>query len=1066
MSFVHLHVHSEASFGDGVATAAQLAEAAHRRGAPAMAITDHNGLYGALRFYQSCAAAGVKPILGAEVVTEDGFHIVLLAETLGGYTNLCHLISEMHAARGRPNLHTSNQALEEHSEGLIALSGCPRGEIPSRLLAGDLGKAEEAAERCVEVFGEDNFFVELVRDGSAVSRSLAGELVSLAKRMGIGTVATNNVHFVRRQDAELRDLLLTMEESRRRPRAGRSDELYVKSAREMRDLFTDVPEAVAATFRIAERCSVDLDFRAPHLPRPAVRGNVMEQLEQRALHGLGRCFPGASPRVKQRLARELRMIERLGLADYFTILALVARRAEEIGILVDGSGPINGSLLSYLLGITHVDPQRHNLGFEGFTDPTHPAAIPTTELLVEAGRRSELLDYAHSRFDAGHAAVISGLEARPTAEIVRASGRAAEIPYRQVETIAQQLADVPAAKLAHAVSCLEGFSEDTVRKPHFRRFFDLARRLGSIPEGISPDTEKLVIADDLTDFCPTEPANGRTMTQYAEEDLSTIGFATISFTGSPELSVIKEALARANERPRCFLTIGEIASQDETFEMLKEGRTIGVSGLDDPLSREMLGRLAPSAPFELLAADVLFDPRPIEGRLTARYLARRSGRAPITYPHPRLEPMLRETYGVILYDEQLLLIASQVGNMSPQDAAALCGALAGDRRDERVDLTTRFLQGAESMRATAAEARAILGEMAAAAPFTASKAQAASRCHLHYTQAYLKTNFPAEYFVSLISAARPWKEVAGAKPEVGFYPLWVDVDEAKRCGIEFKAPHVNRSLGGDLLDGSSLQLGLGHIRGLLPRTVATIVAERERGGEYESVQGFVARTRATKPTCEKLIKVGALDGLAGVLEWRAEREFGREAELESERESGREDFATSERLEAERVFLGLYVSGHPIELLRRRLSELDVTRIADLAAEHAETKAGVGAGVGAGASADTGAQAAAGAGEQGGAGARIRVRLAGLHAGRQDPPRAVGRPRVHYHTIEDETGIIDIVTTTRTEREMLDSLATDRAVFVEGRVSRRAPNAVRVIADRVKALSDVVKGASETRRAA
>jgi len=834
--FIHLHVHSNFSMLDGACPIDGLVEQAGRLGMAALAITDHDGLYGAIRFYQQAKKAGLKPVIGAEITVEgctvgswDGpYHLVLLAKDRTGYSNLCRLITHAHLSQPRGSPRASISALEECCPPvgeLIALSGCKRGEIAAHILDRP-AQSDQAANRLAEIFGRENFFIELPAD----EPDLIAPLARLAQRLRIGTVATNNVHYISPDKAHIHDVLACIgalstiqelnpkppplrAEALRRAKARHSDgEAYFKSAREMQAQFTAYPEAIANAIEIAERCNLNLglgEIHFPHFPLPP--GQIADGcLEKLCRKGAREKYGRLSAKVLRRLRHELAIIRRLGFSEYFLVVWDIVRWARSKGIRCSGRGSAGDSLVSYLLGLTGVDPIEADLLFERFLNPERKG-MPDVDLDFDSRRREEVIDYVYQRFGKQSVAAVATINTFNARSAIREAGRALGFPAAMVDAVSKAFPHIGADRIREAVSSLPELRGLGLENERLAHLFDVCQEIAGFPRHLSVHLGGMVIAPGpspaearrlageggtLTDYLPAEmAAKGVTVAQFDKDDIEALGLVKMDLLGLRNLSAVQETVELLRERgpspSEVLRPAGGInldpdrlpLDDPETYSLLRSAQTVGVFQLESPGMRGLLRALQPTCFEDIIANISLFRPGPMQADMVGPFLARRHGKEPVSYPHPAAERALKSTYGVILYQEQVLEVASAVAGFTLGQSDALRRAMTHDRSPEEMDkLKEAFLTGAARKGVDRETADDVFRRLSAFAAYGFCKAHAACFAHIAYQTAYLKAHYPAE-FLAVILSNQP----------MGFYPPEVIVQEAKHRGIPVLPVDVNRS---------------------------------------------------------------------------------------------------------------------------------------------------------------------------------------------------------------------------------------------------------------------------------
>ncbi|MBC7106389.1 MAG: DNA polymerase III subunit alpha, partial [Firmicutes bacterium] len=754
--FVHLHVHTEYSLLDGAARIDRAVRAAADMGMPALAMTDHGVMFGAVAFHKACREAGIRPILGCEVyvaprtrfdrtpkVDDRSFHLVLLAEDEDGYRNLCTLVSRGFTEGFYYKPRVDKELLARHARGLIALSGCLAGEVPAHLLAGRREEARAAAGTYREIFGPRGFFLELQDHGLPEQQALNRELVGLARDLDLPLVATNDVHYLRREDAGVHDVLLCIQTGRRLYEADRlrfpTDEFYLKSPREMARRFREVPSALASTVEIAERCRVDLAFGRLHFPAYPVPAGWTDQafLEHLCEEGLPQRYPRPGSEVRERLDHELRTIREMGFASYFLIVWDLVRFARQRGIAVGpGRGSAAGSIVAYVLGITDIDPLAHGLLFERFLNPAR-VSMPDIDIDFCFDRRDEVIRYVFERYGQDRVAQIITFGTMAARAAVRDVGRVFDLPYKDVDQLAKLVPFEPGMTLERALGGTPELRELCLARPDLARVVEVATALEGVPRHASTHAAGLVIAPSaLTDYLPLyKTSDGYITTQFDKDAIEELGLLKIDLLGLRTLTVIEETkrlvAAQRGEEPR-------IAPDDrKTFRLLGEGETGGVFQLESAGMRGLLRDLRPDRFEDLVALVALYRPGPLQSGMAEDFVRRKNGQKPVTFLHPKLEPILRETYGVILYQEQVMSIASEIAGFSLAEADLLRRAMGKKKPEILAAMRERFVEGARANGVDPGTAAQIFDLMEHFGGYGFNKSHSAAYALVAYQTAYL-----------------------------------------------------------------------------------------------------------------------------------------------------------------------------------------------------------------------------------------------------------------------------------------------------------------------------------------
>jgi DNA polymerase-3 subunit alpha len=940
---------------DGLARIGPLMERAQELGQEAIGLTDHGALYGVVPFYKEARVRGVKPIIGVEAYVAPGsrlsrepgdkqpFHMTLLAHDQAGYRNLLALATKanLEGYYYRPRM--DKELLQQHHEGIIAFSGCHSGEVPRLLAADRWDEALEAARWYKELFGD--FYIEVQEHNIPEADKLNKKLVRLARELGYPLVATNDVHFVRREDAPIHDILLcigtntSILDERRMRLAGDPDSYYLKSEEEMRQLFPELPEAIDNTWRVAEMCDLELEFGRPHLPEADVPSGLSadDYLAQLCQEGLAWLYPHASDAVRRRLEYELSVVRQTGFADYILVVHDFAQFARRQGILMAVRGSAAASIILYCLGVTDIDPLEHRLVFERFLN-VERREMPDVDLDFADDRRDEMIRYAAEKYGYDRVAQIITFGTMGAKAAIRDVGRALGMTYADVDRVARL---VPAAlhmTIERALSENAELRAIYDADDQVQRLVDTAKEVEGVARHASTHAAGVVIGSEpLVNFLPLQrPARGDDTsiptTQYAMEAVADIGLLKMDFLGLANLTILGKAVEIIRETQGVDIDLKTLPDGDaKTYALLSSGETFGVFQLESAGMRRYVQELKPNAVHDLAAMVALFRPGPMQHIPT--YIRAKHGMEATRYPHPDLADILDETYGVIVYQDQVLLIAQKFAGYALGEADVMRKAMgkkiATVMRAER----ERFLAGAKANGYQKAQAEQIFNLIEPFAGYAFNKAHAVSYARIAYQTAYLKANFPAEYMTAVLMLAE--HHGAGGAQRVAEATA-----ECARLGILVLPPDVNRSAVKFSLerleDGEAIRFGLANIKNVGVGIVEGIIAARDEGEPFGSIEDFCQRVsfrQLNKRALECMIKAGALDGLGdrGTLLANLDRLMNLAQSAQKLRESGQAtlfdifqetapaaalalqeaEVPRAQQLAWEKELLGVYVSEHP-----------------------------------------------------------------------------------------------------------------------------------------------------------
>jgi len=978
--FVHLHVHSEYSLLDGAARISEMADRAAELGMKALALTDHGVMYGAIPFYKACRERGIKPIIGMEAYITAGsrhdrasrreqriYHLTLLAKNEAGYRNLMRLTSIGHLEGFHYKPRIDFEALSRHAEGLICLSGCLSSEL-SQLLVED--RYDEAKALALQYRGlfKDDYFLEIQDHGVTEQKKAVAGALRLSRETGIPVVATNDSHYLREDDAALQEVLLcigtgkTLEDEDRLKMD--TNQIYLKSGEEMAALFRHVPEAIENTVRIAERCELELDFGRHVLPqfRPLPEGiSAGEYLARLCREGLRERY-GATAEwadesfrraAEERVRYELGVIGRMGFDDYFLIVWDFIRFAHEQGIATGpGRGSAAGSLVAYCLRITDVDPLKHKLLFERFLNPER-VTMPDIDVDFSDERRDEVIRYVAGKYGSDRVAQIITFGTLAARAAVRDVGRVMNVPFGEVDKAAKMIPGMPGMSIDRVARENADFRALEQSGGLVSEMIAMARKVEGMPRHASTHAAGVVISPTpLTDYVPLQEGTGGVpLTQYSMEHLEAVGLLKMDFLGLRTLSIIERTLHWVREETGRELRWEEVPYDDPaTYELLCRGDTTGIFQLESAGMRRVLRDLKPSSFEDIVSAVALYRPGPME--FIPQFIRAKHGEAGVRYPHPVLEPILRDTYGIIVYQEQIMQIAEAMAGFTLGEADLLRRAVGKKKREVLDEQRAHFVEGSVRQGFTAEEAGHVYDLIVRFADYGFCRAHAAAYAVLAFQTAYLKAHHPVPFMASMLTA------VIGHQRKTAEY-----VDECRKMGIPVLPPDVNESgvlftpTSGGGTSAGAIRFGLAAVKNVGTQAIDNLLAERAKG-PFESLTDLCRRVDpriCNKRVLESLLLAGALDSLPGhraqqlaaldetveaAAAWRKEKE---ELQLEFDLAGLGESpnwnvdlpdvtpFTPAQTLELERDLLGLYLSGHPLDEYDGLGERLGLDRLVDMA---------------------------------------------------------------------------------------------------------------------------------------
>ena len=974
--FVHLHVHSHYSLLDGACKIDKLIGAAQKYNMPAIALTDHGNLHGVVDFYSTACDHGIKPVIGYEAYvapagrfekTSEGdafHHLTLLAENEAGYRNLVKLSSLAYLEGFYYKPRVDKELLEQYAEGLIALSGCLSSELNSYLLRDDMERAIACAVRYREIFGDDNFFLELQDNGlEQQKKSLEGTL-KVAEKLGIPLVATNDIHYPTSADARAHEVLLCIntgktvyDENRMKME---TDEFYFKSGEEMVERFGHIAGAIENSLAIAERCNVKLDFDQRHFPRYDPKKEIGREISDVAYlrelceKGYTQCYPPGDQASRERLDYELDVIEQMGYSSYFLIVWDFVRHAREQGIPTSMRGSGVGSVVSYVLGMIDLDPLKHDLIFQRFLDPERKEPPDIDIDFCEFGRE-DVIRYVKEKYGEANTAQIITFGSMKAKAVVRDCGRALNIPLGEVNRIAKLIPNALGTKLSESLEKVPDLrNERESADKSVQELFDISLRLEGLYRHPSIHAAGLCIADEpLTEHVPVCKVGDLIATQFAMADLEKSGMLKADFLGVRFLTIVNRTQDIVEQRTGKRPDLMKIPLDDQaTYELYSAGKGRGVFQMSSSGMRNLLRKLQPDNIEDIIAAVALYRPGPLQSGMVDDFIARKHGRQKVSYIHPSLERVLKTTYGVIVYQEQIMQIAHEIAGLSMAEALTMIKAISKKKAKVIAASREKFIAGAVEHGLTESNAQEVFGLIEFFAGYGFNKAHTTAYAYLSYRTAYLKAHYPVEFMAATLSCESDTTD-----------KVFEYMDECRQMGIEVLAPSVNESSHEfGIVGEGKLRFGLGAVKGIGEKAIEAIVAEREKKGAFRSLFDFCERVdlhAVNKSVAEALIKCGAFDGLGhnrptllGEVERalkignsaQADRAsgqlslFGAPEQKQEEKLTELPDWPNTERLKLEKEVMGFYLSGHPLAEYRELLDTYAVHEIGQLNRMEARSK--------------------------------------------------------------------------------------------------------------------------------
>ena len=1063
MSFVHLHVHSEYSLLDGACRVEGLMERVKELGQTAVAITDHGVMYGCIDFYKAAKAAGVKPIIGCEVyvarrgmedrvhgIDNDPYHLVLLCKDRTGYENLCYLVSEafIHGFYGKPRVDLA--LLEAHHEGLIALSACLAGGVPQYLMDQDYAGAKAYAENLARIFGEDNFYLELQDHGIPEQRAVNQGVLRLARETGLPLVVTNDAHYLRREDAKIHDVLLCIQIGKTVDDENRmkfqTEEFYIKSEEELKRSFPGLEEAFSNTQLIADRCNLDFTFHEYHLPSfPVPAGFTNEgYFRQLCEDGFRQRYENPPQSYRERLEYEIGVISRMGYVNYYLIVWDFIRYAKEQGIPVGpGRGSGAASIVAYCMHITEVDPMKYSLIFERFLNPER-VSMPDFDTDFCQERRGEVIEYVMRKYGADHVSQIATFGTMAARGAIRDVGRALNFSYAETDVVAKLVPATPHITLEEALKVSPRLKQMYDEDSRVQLLIDTARSLEGMPRNASTHAAGVVItADPVYTYVPLSRNDDTIVTQYTMTTIEELGLLKMDFLGLRNLTVIHDA----EEQIRAFrpdFSMANIPDDDpETFRMLTEGKTQGVFQLESAGMTGVCVNMKASSIEDITAIVALYRPGPMDS--IPRFIANKLDSRKVTYKTPMLEPILKVTYGCIVYQEQVIEIFRSLGGYTMGQADNIRRAISkkklkvieAERKVFVYGDQAQGISGCVGHGISEEVAQSIYDEIVDFANYAFNKAHAVCYAVVSYQTAYLKCHYPKQYMAALMTS------VLDSAAKISGY-----IAECKEMGIQVLPPDLNHSDDPFTVEGDCIRFGLGAVKNVGRGLIRSMVKKRQEGGPFQSLEDFLRRMdegELNKRAVENFIKSGAadcfghhrsellavyeqmMDAVADSRKKNLEGQMGLFSMLEEDAGAipipPLKEMKKAELLALEKETTGIYLSGHPMDDYRPYLKNTHVVHIARLMDEE---------------STYTDDQIISVAGI---------VQTVKMKTTRSNSVMA-------YVTLEDDTAAVEMLAFSNVLSQYGGYLREGSAVVVTGRLSLRDDKDPQIVVNRARPISD------------
>ena len=1065
MSFVHLHVHTEYSLLDGACRIDRMMERVRELGQDTIAITDHGVMYGCIDFYKAAKAAGIKPIIGCEVyvarrqmsdrihgLDNDPYHLVLLCKNRTGYENLCYMVSEafLHGFYGKPRIDLN--LLQERHEGLIALSACLAGAIPQYLMGDSYDSAKEYALNLAQIMGPGNFYLELQDHGIPEQRMVNQGIHRLARETGLPLVVTNDAHYLRREDAKMQDVLLCIQTGKTVDDQNRmrfhSDDFFLKSEAELRELFPGCDQAFDNTVKIAEQCNLDFVFHEYHLPSfPVPEGFTNEDYFRKLCYdGFRERYPDPPEEYKQRLEYEIGVISRMGYVNYYLIVWDFIHYAKQSGIPVGpGRGSGAASIVAYCMHITEVDPMKYALIFERFLNPER-VSMPDFDTDFCQERRGEVIDYVCRKYGADHVAQIATFGTMAARGAIRDVGRALNFSFAETDVVAKLVPTTPHITLQEAMDSSPKLKEMYQQDQRIHSLLDTAMSLEGMPRNTSTHAAGVVItADPVYTYVPLSTNDDTVVTQYTMTTIEELGLLKMDFLGLRNLTVIRDAEQQIQGIDPEF-SIDRIPDNDpETFAMLAEGKTQGVFQLESSGITGVCINMKPTSIEDLTAIVALYRPGPMDSIPT--FIANKLDPRKITYKTPLLEPILRVTYGCIVYQEQVIEIFRTLGGYTMGQADNIRRAISkkkmkvieAERKVFVYGDPAQNISGAIAKGVSEAAAQSIYDEIVDFANYAFNKAHAVCYAVVSYQTAYLKCHYPQQYMAALMTSVLDYAE------KISGY-----ITECKEIGIETLPPDINHSEDHFSVEGACIRFGLGAVKNVGHGLIKTMVAKRTEGGPFKTLEDFLERMgegELNKRAVENFIKCGAMDcfgyhrsellsvyekmmnAVSATRKKNLEGQMGLFSMLSDQDSAGKIDIPYMEELPRadlmamEKETTGIYISGHPMDDYRQLLKGTSVVPISALTGEESRFQ-------------DEQIVSIAGI-----------VQTIKMKMTRSNTMMA-------YVTIEDDTASIELIVFSNALNEHGGYLRENAPVVVVGKLSVRDDKDPQIIVNRVRPMSD------------
>ncbi|MFH0974281.1 MAG: DNA polymerase III subunit alpha [Spirochaetota bacterium] len=1060
MDFVHLHNHSDFSVLDGAIRVKKLVAKAAEFGMPGVALTDHGNLFGAIEFYQEAKKAGIKPVIGQEFYIapesrfkkesqnkgrDSSYHLILIAKNEAGYKNLVKLSSIGYTEGFYYKPRIDHEVLEKHKDGLICSSACIKGEIPSLCLKGKYEDARKMAGKFSEMFGRDNFYLELQDHNIPEQKTANAELIKLSKSLNIPLIVTNDCHYLLKSDAYSHDILLCIQTGKTFDDANRmkfsSDQFYFKSAEEMKAIFPDHPEAALNTRKILDMTDIKLSLGNVILPHFNVPdGYTLDSyLKHLVYEGAKKRFPNGIPdAVKERIEYELKVITGMNFAGYFLIVWDFIEQARRMSIPVGpGRGSAAGSVVSYCLRITDLDPMKYNLLFERFLNPDRNE-MPDIDIDFCAERREEIIDYVKNKYGEDHVSQINTFNRLTAKAVLKDVARVMNVPFADANQVTKLIPNF--SNLEDTLKDVPEFRKLYNENSEWKKHIDTARTLEGLCRSVGKHAAGVVISrGPITEHVPLyrDSSDGSISSQFEKGDLEKAGLVKMDFLGLKNLTIIEKCIKLIKKHRGIDVDIAKIPMDDKkTYRLLANANTNGVFQLESSGMQKLLRELGPTDFEDIIAIVALYRPGPLNSGMTKDFIARKRNPKKIKYPHAILEPILKDTLGVIVYQEQVMKISQVMGGFSMPDADKLRKAM-GKKKMEIVDKMEKpFLDGAIKNKIDIKLAQDIYSAMREFGEYGFNKSHSAAYAVISYQTAYLKANYSIEYMAALLSSQPDKQE------DIIQY-----INDCKTMGILVLPPDINTSEYDFTVQESCIRFGLGAIKGAGSKVIDAIIQSRNRFGRFNTLKEFLENIDTAvlnKGVLEALIKAGALDSVYGnramlfnsidiiteiAKNLQIDKASGQGSLFESDGQPdpenitinlpGTDDWNSKEKLNYEKEVLGLFISGHPLEKYKEELAGLPFIPIAEI---DGQNKSG-------------------------------EISVVGIISNLKVRTSKNGKVFCTC-SIEDTGGIIEAVFFPNVYEKFGELIESDDPLVIKGKVDFEEDTAVKIIARDVKSLKD------------